>query len=244
MHEIHAIPWCGLREPVATLSHWAGASLFAGLAIPLLNRCATWQRKLAVGVLIATTLQTLSVSGCYHFFDHGPWREFFLRADVACIFCMIAGSATAPHAILFRGAWRWVPLVGGWTVAVCGATFHLAVSDGLPGRLAIVLFLAYGWTCVATVVKLWQVRGWTFVAIPVASGLAYTVGACLLLFQQPMLIRGLIGPHEVWHLAVLVALSLTWAFVYRIAGENEAEAATILAFPVAAEAPAGSRRAA
>jgi len=245
MHDIHAIPWCGLREPVAALSHWAGASVFAGLAIPLLSRCgSSWRRKLSVGALIVTTLQTLCVSGCYHRFDHGPWREFFLRADVACIFLLIAGSATPAHAILFRGAWRWAPLAGGWTIAVGGATFHLAVADGLPGRWAIVLFLAFGWTCVATLAKLWQLRGWAFVAIPVASGLAYTVGACLLLFKQPMLIRGLIGPHEVWHLAVLFALSLTWTFVYRIAGEAEAADATLLAFPLQTEAPAGARRAA
>ena len=30
----------------------------------------------------------------------------------------------------------------------------------------------------------------------------------------PVLIPGVVGPHELWHVAVLVALSLHWRFVY------------------------------
>jgi channel protein (hemolysin III family) len=50
-----------------------------------------------------------------------------------------------------------------------------------------------------------------------AGGLAYSVGAILLGLQWPTIIPGVFGPHEVWHIAVIIGLSLHWRFIARLA---------------------------
>ena len=37
------------------------------------------------------------------------------------------------------------------------------------------------------------------------------------LFHGPTLVTGIMGPHELWHLAVLSGLSMHWRFVYQFA---------------------------
>jgi len=56
---------------------------------------------------------------------------------------------------------------------------------------------------------------------------AYSVGAILLGLQWPTIIPGVVGPHEVWHVAVIAGMSCHWVFVTRQAGEALAAAATL-----------------
>ena len=46
-----------------------------------------------------------------------------------------------------------------------------------------------------------------------AGGIAYSLGAIVLMLHAPSLIPGVIGPHELWHVAVLIGLGLHWLFV-------------------------------
>ena len=43
------------------------------------------------------------------------------------------------------------------------------------------------------------------------------MGAFLEFLQEPILIRGVLGPHELFHVTVLIGLSLHWKFIYNIA---------------------------
>lgn len=218
MHESGAISWCGMSEPFSAVSHWLGASVFTGVFLHVMT-CVGLGRRHAVGLAILgiTTVQTLVMSGMFHLFPPGPCRDFCLRADVAGIFFLIAGSMTSIHVILFDGWWRWLPTVLAWCVAATGATLKLTVLPGPPGVAGTLIFLIFGWGGVVTTIKLWREYGWRFIRLPVLSGLVYTVGALLLIMDQPKLVPGVIGPHEVWHLAVLGALGLHWRFIYRIA---------------------------
>ena len=49
------------------------------------------------------------------------------------------------------------------------------------------------------------------------GGVAYSAGAVLDALQWPILIPGVIQWHEVFHVAVLIGLSLHWSFVFAIA---------------------------
>jgi channel protein (hemolysin III family) len=79
------------------------------------------------------------------------------------------------------------------------------------------VFLGFGWASVVAGIILWRRYGWRFVQPAVLSGLFYSLGAIGLMLDWPIVIPELIGPHEVWHIAVLIALGLEWRFVFQFA---------------------------
>jgi hypothetical protein len=89
--------------------------------------------------------------------------------------------------------------------------------DQLPNIAGILIFLALGWGGAVTATVLWQRFGWKFVRSGVLAGFAYTIGAIALLLHRPVIVNGVIGPHELWHLAVLSGLGLHWSFVFQFA---------------------------
>jgi channel protein (hemolysin III family) len=144
-------------------------------------------------------------------------REFMVRADISAIFLLIAGSMTPVYAILFDGISRWLPLVFIWVFALAGILLRMVFYDVLDGPIGISIFLMFGWTGVFIFVVLWRRLGWNFVQPAFYGGVAYTLGALVLLFQGPTFLPGVLGPHEFWHLAVLGGLACHWKFVFQFA---------------------------
>jgi len=221
MSEITAFPLGGIREPFSSLSHAVGFCLFLVLGIQLVLRGrGNFLRMSSLGVMAYASLQTLVLSSLYHMQWPGPWREFMLRADVAGIFLLIAGCITPVHIILFEGKERWLPLSIAWVAAIGGMTLRMMYFDHLPNFVGIASFLVFGWGGAITAVVIWQRFGWRFVSSAVMAGLSYTVGAIVLINRTPTLVEGIIGPHEIWHLAVLAGLGLHWRFVFQFASGN------------------------
>lgn len=235
MCDVNIIPISGIREPFSSFSHVAGACVFAVLAYFLIQRNRGDRlRMLSLALMAYVSVQTLLISSVYHSLWPGPYREMMLRADVAGIFFLIAGSMTPVHVILFEGSERWAPLVLAWSTALCGSILRLTFFDQLPSVAGIAIFLAFGWGGAITAVVLWRRYGWKLIRCAVFGGLAYTVGATILVMHRPMLVDGFIGPHELWHLSVLVGLALHWRFIFQIStnpGQEAAEPLPLL-FPL------------
>lgn len=207
-----------IREPFNSISHIIGALIFAALAIRLIRRGrGDWLRTVSLGVMAYASIQTLLISSAYHSLWPGAYRDLMLRADVVGIFILIAGSITPVHVILFTGVERWAPLALAWTIAIGGAFLRVSYFDSLPSIVGVAIFLAFGWATAVTAAVLWRRFGWRFVRFAVMSGLAYTVGAIVLVQHGPTVVKGVVGPHELWHLAVLTGLAMHWAFVYQFA---------------------------
>ncbi len=122
------------------------------------------------------------------------------------------------HAILFKGFNRWAPLLLAWSVAATGITLRSVFPESLPRGTGTAIFLLLGWGGLISCILLWKRYGFSFVKPLLWGGLAYTLGAIALLLNWPILIPGVVGAHELWHLAVLVGLSLHWEFVFQFAG--------------------------
>ena len=215
--DVYPIP--GFREPFNCFSHFLAAAVFGVLTFWLIRRGWGHSGRVAsLGVFAAASVAMLSISGVYHMLgDGGTPRAVMLRLDYAAIFVLIAATFTAGHGILFRGLPRWGPLFVIWGLAAAGITLKTIFADQVPLWLGVALYLGLGWLGVFSAIALGRRYGFAFIRPLLWGGLAYSAGAVLLWLRQPTIIPGVIGPHEVWHLSVILGLGFHWAFVYRFA---------------------------
>ncbi len=214
-----AYPIPGFSEPVSSLTHLLAAGIFAILTVPLLRRgWGSRSRVACLSVYSFSCVLLLSMSGVYHLLaPGGGGRLVMARLDHAAIFILIAGTFTPVHGILFHGRWRWEPLILFWSLTVAAVTLKTVFFRDMPDWLGLSLYLGLGWMGVVTVGMLWSRYGEPFVRLMAWGGVAYTIGAVLEHAQWPVLIPGVVGPHEMFHVAVLVGAGLHWVFIYRIA---------------------------
>lgn len=229
IHQIDVLPWLVCREPLSSLSHLIGSAVYAGLAYQLVSLGrGNWVRTISLSVMATASVLLLLMSGIYHLFWPGPLREIMLRLDVVSVFLLIAASMTPSHAILFTGWSRWGPLALIWFTAILGITWRLCYWETTHGRPSIAIFLIFGWGSLITNVVLWQRFGWKFVQPAVLSGISYTLGALVLVLHRPILLPGVIGPHEIWHAAVLIGIGFQWYFIAQFASGNVKRSSVVI----------------
>ncbi len=219
MNESIIYPIPGFSEPVSSLSHLLGAGVYAVLSIFLLWRGrGSWSRLAFLGVFVFACVFLLSMSGVYHLLaPGGSGRAVLGRLDHAAIFVLIAGTFTPAHGILFRGWGRWGPLLLIWAMAATGITLKSIFFTRCPEWLGLLLYLSMGWLGAVSGVVIWRCYGHWLVRPLIWGALAYTAGAVLEFLRWPVLIPGVVGPHELFHVAVLLGISWHWEFVRRFA---------------------------
>lgn len=219
MHPLHTYPLPGVREPLCSVSHILGAAAFAVLAVAFIRRGGgdRW-RTICLAMMACSSVLLLATSGLYHMCWPGPLREFMVRADVSAVFLLIAGSLTPIYGILFQGAARWVPLLLIWGVTGFGIASRIVSPESSIGPTGVALFLAFGWGNAIVTVVMWRKYGWRFIKPGICAGLSYTFGAIVLMLHAPTVWHGFIGPHELWHAAVLSGMGFHWRFVSTFAG--------------------------
>ncbi len=209
----------GFSDPVSSLSHLAGALVFAVLSIVLLQRGrGDFGRMASLCVFAFSCVLLLSLSGVYHLLAPGTaGREVLQRLDHAAIFVLIAGSFTPVHVILLRGAWHWGMLAGIWAAAIAGLVLKTVYFATLPEWFGLLMYLGLGWLGVISALALARRYGWRYIHLVLWGALAYTAGALIEFLRWPELLAGVVGPHEIFHLAVLAGVSCHWAFILGIA---------------------------
>ncbi len=213
---VDSIP--GFREPINSFTHLIAAILFLGLTIVLLRRSQGHPgRKFALGIFGFSSVMLLTTSGVYHMLWPGNDRDVMERIDVAAIFILMAGTFTPAYAILYRGLVRFCLLSLIWGAAIVGIALRMTYFAALSGWAGTILFLIFGWIGAISARNLWKRYSFAFIRPLVWGGLAYTSGALLLEFHWPTLIPRVLGPHELWHFAVLTGLSFHWQFVWQFA---------------------------
>ncbi len=157
------------------------------------------------------------MSGVYHLLDVGNARDILQRLDHAAIFILIAGSFTSIHGILFTGIKRWGILLLVWSIAIGGIILKSIFFTAVPEWLSLSLYLGMGWVGLASAIMLYKQYGLSYVTPLVLSGVAYTIGAVLEFLHTPILVTGIIGPHELFHIAVVIGVFLHWRFTWHFA---------------------------
>ena len=216
---MHTYPIPGFSEPVNSIMHLLGAGVFAVLSVSLLRRGrGNAGPVFLLGVFAFACVFLLSMSGVYHLLSpSGAGREVMRRLDHAAIFALIAATFTPIHGILFQGWRRWLPPVFMWAVAATGISLKIIFFNSVPYWLGLATYLLLGWFGLISAVLLWRRFGASYITLPLLGGLAYTVGAITEFLRWPVLILGVFGPHEAFHIAVLAGIGFFWSFVHAIA---------------------------
>jgi len=209
----------GFSDPVSSITHLGGAVVFAILAAALLRRSGGDRaRVISLSVFAVSCVLLLGLSGAYHLLSPDTaGRAVLKRLDHAAIFVLIAGSFTPVHTILFRGALRWGMLSGIWAAATAGVIVKTVYFDVMPEWLGLTMYLGLGWLGVISATALARRYGWRPLQLVLWGALAYTAGALTEFQRWPLLMAGIVGPHEMFHLAVLGGIACHWAFIAGIA---------------------------
>lgn len=216
--EITIRPIPGFAEPVSCLTHLIGAAVFLVLGIMLVRRGhGHWGRVTTLGVFAFGCVFLLSISGAYHLLSPGPAREVLRRLDHAAIFTLIASTITAVHALLFTGPWRWGMILAIWVMAATAITLKTIFFHSVPEWLSLSMYIGMGWIGLVSGAKLYRRLGLAPLALLFYGGLAYTIGAVLEYLGWPTVIYRAVGPHELFHLAVLAGIFFHWRFIYNYA---------------------------
>ena len=208
----------GFTEPFSSMTHLLAALIFLIMSIFLIRRGrGSFARVASLSVFSFACFFQFSMSGVYHLLDPGSGRDVLQILDHAAIFTLIAGSFTTIHSILFKGILRWGVLLLVWSIAIVGITLKSIFFDSVPEWLSLTFYLGLGWVGIISAHALYKYYGMAYVKPLVFSGIAYTIGAVAEFLREPVLIAGIIGPHELFHVAVIIGVFIHWRYTWHFA---------------------------
>lgn len=194
------------------------AAVAAVVGSLLLARGASSSRgQVAVAIYGVSVTALFATSALYH---RPTWsaraRSVIRRFDHSAIFLLIAGTYT-PFCMLLGGRRGTLLLFAVWGGALLGMLRAL-LWPYAPRAIPAVLAVGLGWIVVAVLPALHTAIGNVPLALLVAGGLAYTVGAVVYAVKRPDPVPAVFGYHEVFHALVVLAAVCHFAAVSSAVG--------------------------
>ena len=187
----------------------------AGLVLVML--APTWPARLAAAVYGVAGTALFGVSAAYHRSPPGSRRRGLLaRLDQAGILLMIAGTYTPLVVLALRGWTRLSVLAVIWSGAAGGILARLIWRPAwrpAPRWLITSLFIALGWVALFVLPQLLRGAGVLAVALILAGGIMYSLGAVVYARKRPDPSPRWFGFHEVFHAATILAYVTQYAAV-------------------------------
>lgn len=173
--------------------------------------------RLVAAVYGTTCVALFAVSAAYHRSPHGSRRRSLLaRLDHVTILLLIAGTYTPLVALALHGRTALSVLVIIWTGATVGAVVRLIWQPGwrrAPRWLSASIFIALGWVAVFVMPQLVQGAGVAVLALVLAGGILYSLGAIVYMLKRPNPSPRWFGFHEVFHAMTVLAWLAQYAAV-------------------------------
>jgi hemolysin III len=165
----------------------------------------------AVGVYGFALLAMLCASAMYNAWPIGRLKWILRRFDHSGIYLLIAGTYTPLLTQLSSKPWAWALGLAVWTGSILG----IILKVSLPGRfdrIAIVIYLALGWTGLAASPMLIASFSPDVLALIVIGGVVYSLGVLFYLWES------LQFHNAIWHGFVCVAAICHYAAIFRSLG--------------------------
>ncbi|MDO5513407.1 hemolysin III family protein [Corynebacterium sp.] len=202
--------WIHLGAAVASVVSGTVLATYAAMTLP-------WWQVLGVGVYAVGVVLLFGVSAAYHL---GRWRSartvaWWRRADHATIAFFIAATYTPLCLIaLPPGPAAWM-LGLAWAGGAAGIVLSLVWIEH-PRWLDVVVYLGLGWLIVPLIPTLWVSADPVVVWLLGAGGLIYSLGALIYGFRWPGRQARVLGYHEFFHAATVVAAAVHHVAVWMV----------------------------
>ena len=197
------------------VSHEVAAAFAAAGWLALVRAAPGPRAAFAAAVYGLALTAQFGVSALYHRPAWGTRARLVMRRlDHAAIFLLIAGTYT-PVSLLLPGGRLLLALV--WAGALVGMILSV-LWPLAPKWLMAALAVALGWAVVPMLPSLRAAIGAGGLALLLAGGVAYTVGAFVYASRRPDPFPRVFGYHEVFHALVIVAAVCHYAVVASVLG--------------------------
>jgi hemolysin III len=200
----------GVSHEIAAGVALAGWIVLAAVAAP-------GRARLAANVYGASLLTLFLVSALYHRLSWRPTARLLMRRlDHSAIFLLIAGTYT-PFCLLLPPATGHALLAVVWGGAAAGVLRAL-VWPRAPKAFSAVIYVLLGWVIVPVLPSLRATLGTGGLALLLAGGVMYTVGAAVYATRRPDPFPRVFGYHEVFHALVIAAAACHFAVAASVVG--------------------------
>lgn len=213
------IPITGFSDPVSSMTHLLSLPFILAFSFILIREFrGDLSRTISLSIFTFSAVFLLTMSGVFHLVSPGSTARYvFQMLDHAAIFLLIAATFTPIHTLQFKGFMRWGILSLVWGTAITSITLKSIYFDEVPESLSLALYLGMGWLGAITGYKLYRRLGINAIAPLLNGAMAYSLGATMEFLRFPILWPGVIGPHELFHVLVLLGIATHWQFVRRMA---------------------------
>jgi len=144
-----------------------------------------------------------------HFFLlFNKYLRVFGILDHNAIYLLIAGTYTPFCLTILSGSTGWVLFGIIWSLAVLFITLKSIFFAKISVLMSNISFLLMGWIIVLLIGPIYTQLGPGAIALILAGGLFYTVGALIFAHGRPNPFPPYFGNHEIWHLCVLAGNAL------------------------------------
>ncbi|ALS38087.1 hemolysin III [Enterococcus rotai] len=192
-----------LNEVLNAVTHGIGASLsIAGLVILLVKgaRLGSAVHVVSYAIYGSTLILLFLSSTLFHSLIFTKAKKVFQVFDHSSIFLLIAGSYTPFCLLSIKGWLGWLLFVLIWVMAISGVVYKSLTlhKQETVKNISTVIYIIMGWLCITAAKPLYDSLGPTGIALLVAGGVSYTLGAA---FYSLKSVRFM---HVVWHLFVML----------------------------------------
>lgn len=139
--------------------------------------------------------------------DKSIWR----RLDHSAIYILIAGTYT-PMCYLYLDGWMMKGiLIAQWSLVLTG--IFISFLSNAPRVLKTAIYLLMGWVVVIPFKSLIEAMPPVIIALLVAGGISYTLGAVIYALKKPDPNPPYMGFHEIFHIFVMAGAGFHLAMV-------------------------------
>lgn len=205
------------RPRLRGTSHLVAAVLTPPAAVAAVWWAPDLRARLALGAFGIGMAVMFAFSALLHLrrWDARTYERLF-RLDHSGIYAAIGGTGVAVALIGLSGWSAQVLLVG----SLVGVALGVAVEwlpFAPPRGFNNAVYLTLGWIPVALLPWLWMQAGPLTVALLLAGGILYTVGAVVVGLRRPDPSPRWFGYHEIFHLLVILAVVTHAVMLVRLA---------------------------
>lgn len=192
----------GIIHAIGVLSGIIAATVLMVLAVVYADTIDI----VGVSIYVAGLLSMLVLSATYNLWPVSPVKWALRRFDHSAIYLLIAATYTPFFAQIANTRLAISLLAGVWSVAIAGIVIKL-VFPGRFDRLAVVLYLAMGWSGVMAYDAVFTPLPWMTVWFIAAGGTLYTLGVVFHAWQR------LRFQNAIWHAFVLLGAACHYTAV-------------------------------